>query len=109
MYKKQKQIKKKKLQVQLSQKNAYADEIDQFSPTFNFKAWLWMSDSNFPYKILAFCVLYCQNFRPRMSWNVKKIQPTSQDVATALLFKLFFEDYFMFSTNIEYIPQDSIL
>ena len=49
---------------------------------------LWISDLDFHCKVLAFCILYCQNFWPRMSWRVSLIQRIWWDAVTAFLSNL---------------------
>ena len=44
----------------------------------------WISDLDFYWKVFAFCILYCQNFWPRVSCSLQLIQPTSQDVMIAI-------------------------
>ena len=31
---------------------------------------LWISDLDYPIKVFAFCILYCQNFWPKVFWSV---------------------------------------
>ena len=46
-----------------------------FQWTSKSDANLWISDLDFECTAFAFCILYCQNFWPRMFWSVYSVNP----------------------------------